>query len=257
MVHAKKSLGQHFLKDENVAGKIVECFLESNQAKTLLEIGPGTGVLTKYLLKEKTKTLFAVELDQRMIPLLIQQFPQLAHRIFNEDVLALDLKKLSGEPIAVIGNFPYNISSQILFKVLENKEYVATVVGMFQKEVAKRITAPAGSKEYGILSVLVQSFYNCDYLFDVDKKCFVPPPKVTSGVIRLVKKAHLPEIKNEARLFQLVKAGFGKRRKTLRNSLKEVIGNSDLTADEIFDKRAEQLQVQEWIGLANRLSESL
>ncbi|MEO6168401.1 MAG: rRNA adenine N-6-methyltransferase family protein, partial [Chitinophagales bacterium] len=174
--------------------------------------------------------------------------------IFNEDILNFDLLKTGGSRISIIGNFPYNISSQILFRVFDHKEKVRHVVGMFQKEVAKRIAAPSGNKEYGILSVLMQAFYQVTYLFDVGENCFSPPPKVISGVIQLIKKDTLPLIYNEGHFRLLVKSGFGQRRKTLRNSLKHMISHVSFSSDPVFDKRAEQLSVEEWVALSNRIS---
>lgn len=253
MLYAKKSLGQHFLKDENIARQIVSEFLTSAQLNTVVEVGPGQGVLTKYLLAQPGMNYFGVELDHRMIPVLLEQFPQMDNRIFNEDILNFDFLKTGTNTISLIGNFPYNISSQILFKVLENKEKVLVVVGMFQKEVAKRIAASSGNKDYGILSVLIQAFYDVTYLFDVSENCFSPPPKVTSGVIRLVKKKIQPDIHHEDHFRLLVKSGFGQRRKTLRNSLRHMINHVTFSGDPVFDKRAEQLSVEEWITLSNRV----
>lgn len=256
MLYAKKSLGQHFLKDENLAQKIVSEFLNKNPSHAAIEVGPGQGVLTKYLLEDKGLSYYGVELDQRMIPLLIRKFPQIEGRIFNEDILDFDWRKAGAGNISIIGNFPYNISSQILFKVLDNKELVNYVVGMFQKEVAKRITASSGNKEYGILSVLMQTYYDIEYLFDVGENSFSPPPRVTSGVIRLMKKQELPVIYREDMFRVLVKSGFGQRRKTLRNSLLHMVNHVSFIRDPVFDKRAEQLTVAEWITLSNRIAES-
>jgi 16S rRNA (adenine1518-N6/adenine1519-N6)-dimethyltransferase len=252
-IHAKKSLGQHFLKDENIAKKIVSGFLEKNSCKIVLEIGPGQGVLTKYLLNESSIELYAVEIDSRMAELLLNQFPRLQGRFFQEDFLTFDLNQIAPGCISIIGNFPYNISSQILFKVLQYKDKVPSLVGMFQKEVARRITVSSGNKDYGILSVLVQAFYHTEYLFEVGEKCFVPPPKVKSAVIRLSRKDTPHGLENEELFFKLVKAGFGKRRKTLRNSLKEWLKDSALANSTVVERRAEQLTVKEWIDLANAI----
>ncbi|MBX7109736.1 MAG: 16S rRNA (adenine(1518)-N(6)/adenine(1519)-N(6))-dimethyltransferase RsmA [Chitinophagales bacterium] len=254
MLQAKKSLGQHFLTDENIARKIVDAFYEINAPDTILEVGPGQGALTKYLLTDKPCNYFGVELDQRMIPLLISAFPALEERIFNEDILTFDFSKTGSSQLTIIGNFPYNISSQILFKVYDHKETVQHVVGMFQKEVAKRIVAGYGNKEYGILSVLLQAFYDVTYLFDVSAGCFSPPPKITSGVIRLVRKEQQPLLHDEEKFRQLVKSGFGQRRKTLRNSLRHMINHVTFLHDPVFDKRAEQLSVGSWIELSNRVA---
>jgi 16S rRNA (adenine1518-N6/adenine1519-N6)-dimethyltransferase len=200
-VRAKKSLGQHFLKDEKIASSIVERFLETNVSKSVLEVGPGMGVLTKYLAREKELNFYAIELDERMISYLQVEFPSLGKNLFHESILDFDFDKVEGSTVAIIGNFPYNISSQILFKMLEYKHKVSGLTGMFQKEVARRIAAPAGNKEYGILSVLVQAFYETEYLFDVEEKSFSPPPKVKSGVLRLNRKKEFPELKSEDHFF--------------------------------------------------------
>lgn len=255
-MRAKKSLGQHFLKDEKIASAIVERFLETNVSKSVLEVGPGMGVLTKYLVREKGLHFYAIELDERMISYLQVEFPSLRQNLFHESILDFDFDKIEGGTVAIIGNFPYNISSQILFKMLECKYKVSGLTGMFQKEVARRIAAPAGNKEYGILSVLVQAFYETEYLFDVDEKSFSPPPKVKSGVLRLNRKKEFPELKSEDHFFRLVKSGFGKRRKTLKNSLGGLVDPASNVSKDILEKRAEQLTVSEWIDLSNTLAHS-
>lgn len=254
MLYAKKSMGQHFLTDENIARKIVEAFFAISSADTVLEIGPGQGALTKHILALKGLNYFGVELDERMVPILINSFPELKGRIFNEDILGFNFSETGCRQLSIIGNFPYNISSQILFKVYDQKETVHHVVGMFQKEVAKRIVAANGNKEYGILSVLMQAFYDVTYLFDVSAGSFSPPPKVTSGVIKLVRKHQLPAFQDEGKFRQLVKAGFGQRRKTLRNSLRHLISHLAFLNDAVFDQRAEQLSVNGWIELSNRIA---
>lgn len=254
MLYAKKSMGQHFLTDENVARKIVDAFFAISLADTVLEVGPGQGALTKYLLATKGLNYFGVELDERMVPVLINSVPELKGRIFNEDILGFDFSKTRCRQLSIIGNFPYNISSQILFKVYDQKETVQHVVGMFQKEVAKRIVAGSGNKEYGILSVLIQAFYEVTYLFDVSAGSFSPPPNVTSGVIKLVRKQVQPVLHDEGKFRQLVKAGFGQRRKTLRNSLRHLIGHVTFLDDDIFGQRAEQLSVDKWIELSDRIA---
>ena len=253
MLYAKKSLGQHFLKDENIAKKIIDEFFAPGNVHAVLEIGPGRGVLTKYLLMQQGIDYTGVELDERMIPLLLKEFPKLDGHLFNEDILEYDLYRSGKKEWSIIGNFPYNISSQILFKVLENKEKIHCLVGMFQKEVARRIAAFSGNKEYGILSVLIQAFYSVEYLFDVEAHCFTPPPKVTSGVIRLIRKSKVPFLLDAGHFKQLVKSGFGQRRKTLRNSLHQHIMHVQFAGDSVFNKRAEQLTVEEWIALSNRI----
>ncbi|MCY7411315.1 MAG: 16S rRNA (adenine(1518)-N(6)/adenine(1519)-N(6))-dimethyltransferase RsmA, partial [Chitinophagales bacterium] len=219
MLRAKKSLGQHFLKDENIAKKIVEEFLKKANAAAILEIGPGMGMLTKYLLKQEGKTFYAVDTDSRMINFVKEKFSFPEGNIFHDDFLKFDLAALKEESIAVIGNFPYNISTQILFKILENKNRIPMMVGMFQKEVAQRIASGEGNKNYGILSVLLQAFYKVEYLFEVGEKCFAPPPKVKSAVIRIVRLESPEKVEDEKFFFALVKSGFNQRRKTLRNSL--------------------------------------
>jgi len=254
MLHSKKSLGQHFLKDEIVAKKIVSFFRESGTYNTVLEIGPGKGALTKFLVAENFPDFLAIELDSRLIPILEKQFPPLANRIFNQDFLSCDLDKIRGDQIGIIGNFPYNISTQIIFRILDNMNRVPLMVGMFQREVAKRIVSSEGNKEYGILSVLVQTFYDVEYLLDVNRECFSPLPKVQSGVIRMQRKEQLPYLSDVTQFFRLVKCGFGQRRKTLRNSLKEWGLSPEIATDELLHKRAEQLPVNEWISLSNRIA---
>lgn len=251
---ANKSLGQHFLRDENIAKQIVETFTSQLSGEKVLEIGPGQGVLTKYLLQQPVK-LSCVELDKRMSDYLEQTYPLLNGKIIREDFLAMDLERVFAQPFSVIGNFPYNISSQILFKVLAHKEKIPLLVGMFQKEVAKRICTQHGNKEYGILSVLVQAFYAAEYLFDVDENAFAPPPKVKSGVIRLKRKQQDSGIKNEVYFFKLVKAAFNQRRKTLRNALSGFVNDKAKRSEKVFDKRAEQLSVQDFILLSNQLQQ--
>jgi 16S rRNA (adenine1518-N6/adenine1519-N6)-dimethyltransferase len=255
MIQAKKSLGQHFLHDQNIARKIAETFLAENTSDVILEVGPGTGALTKYLLKGKSLTYFAIETDERMIEHLHQQFPQLKSNLIHDDFLEFDFSVINANSISIIGNFPYNISSQILFRIFENKEKIPFAVGMFQKEVAQRIASKHGNKEYGILSVLLQAFYEVKYLFEVNEQSFSPPPKVKSAVIQLHRKENPPVLKKESFFRALVKAGFNQRRKTLRNSLSGVVDRRKIGDDEIFSKRAEQLSVEQWINLANQLSE--
>lgn len=253
MIQAKKSLGQHFLTDENVAQNILSAFLKGNPCNYFLEIGPGMGVLTKYLIKLKGKLLFVVETDSRMIEYLNNNLPMQFGSTFHDDFLKFDFNKLPQESLAVIGNFPYNISSQILFRVLENKKMIPLMVGMFQKEVAVRIASSEGNKNYGILSVLIQAFYKVELLFEVNPGCFTPPPKVQSSVIRLTRLESPEKIADEKFFFTLVKAGFNQRRKMLRNSLSGIINEDKLLSNEIYNKRAEALSVSEWIKLSNNL----
>ncbi len=241
----KKSLGQHFLKDESVCKQIVAA-LKENDFTRLIEVGPGGGALTKYLLPLAGIEFRAVELDDEKVVYLETAYPSIKGKIIHQSILDIDAP--FEEDFTVVGNFPYNISSQILFKVLEWKEHVPVMIGMFQKEVAERIVSKPGSKVYGILSVLVQVFYEVDYLFDVPPESFNPPPKVMSGVIRLRKKANPVPIKSERDLFVLVKAAFNQRRKMLRNAVKGQFEESVLS-DELFSKRAEQLSIEQFAAL--------
>jgi 16S rRNA (adenine1518-N6/adenine1519-N6)-dimethyltransferase len=244
-VRAKKNLGQHFLNDKNIAKNIVES-LRANKASKVLEIGPGMGVLTQFLLQNKAYETSVVEIDRESVDYLNQHYPELKDRIISADFLRLNLHKHYQEPFAIIGNFPYNISSQIFFKVLEYRDLVPEVVGMLQKEVAERLAAGPGSKTYGILSVFLQAYYDIEYLFTVNEDVFSPPPKVKSGVIRLTRNqtAHL---NCDEKLFTgIVKMAFNQRRKTMRNSLKSMILNDELKANPIFDKRPEQMGVAEF-----------
>lgn len=251
-VKAKKHLGQHFLTDENVARKIAET-LSGEGYSDVLEIGPGMGVLTKYLL-EKDWTVHVIEIDTESVAYLGSHYPKLEGKILSEDFLRYDLSRTFGDrPFAIIGNFPYNISSQIVFRMLEIRHQVPEFSGMFQKEVAERICEKKGSKTYGILSVLVQAFYQAEYLFTVSESVFNPPPKVKSGVLRLVRKPdfHLPC--DEKLFFKVVKAAFQQRRKTIRNSLKTFGLSDKLREDIIFDLRPEQLDVAQFIDLTQKI----
>lgn len=251
-VRAKKHLGQHFLKDENIASKIADS-LSFEGYQNVLEIGPGMGVLTKYLLK-KEKTIWVVEIDNESIDYLKSHYLHLTDRIINADFLKMDLAShFNDEPLAIIGNFPYNISSQIVFKAIEFRDLIPEFSGMFQKEVAMRIAAGPGSKTYGIISVLTQAFYEVEYLFTVPPTVFNPPPRVDSGVIRLVRKKdyHLPV--DVPFFFRVVKTAFNQRRKTLRNSLKSFQISDKLKEDVIFAQRPEQLSVEQFIELTKSL----
>jgi 16S rRNA (adenine1518-N6/adenine1519-N6)-dimethyltransferase len=246
-VKAKKHLGQHFLNDENIASDIVDG-LSTNGLQNVLEIGPGMGVLTKYLIK-KTEHLKLIEIDKESIKYLKHNFPDLQDGIVEGDFLQLRLDEIFERPMSIIGNFPYNISSQIFFKVLDNKEMITEVVGMLQKEVAERITSPPGNKNYGILSVLLQAYYDVEYLFTVEPEVFTPPPKVRSGVIR-VKRNNTVSLKCDEKLFKtIVKQGFQNRRKTLRNALKPLNLSDSINGLEILNKRAEQLSVADFESL--------
>ena len=264
-VKAKKHLGQHFLKDETVAQKIADT-LSFDGYSDVIEIGPGTGVLTKYLLQKEMR-LVAMDLDSDSIIYLNHSFP-LEHiklmqgkstlEVIEADFLKYDLSSLFGEAqFAITGNFPYNISSQIVFKMLEIKEQVVEFSGMFQKEVAQRICEKEGNKTYGILSVLVQAFYDAEYLFTVPPHVFDPPPKVQSGVLRLTRKENFTLDCDEKLFFRVVKAAFNQRRKTIRNSLKTFELSDELRSTTIFDKRPEQLSVEDFIELTKKVAQDL
>ncbi len=246
----KKSLGQHFLKDENVCKKIIE-ELQHHTFNQLLEVGPGGGALTKYLLKIPNIDFKAVELDEEKVAFLEKTFPAIRNKIIHENFLNIT-SPFAGE-FTIIGNFPYNISTQILFKIIELKHQVPFAVGMFQKEVAARAASKEGGKVYGVLSVLVQAFYIVTYLFDVEPSCFNPPPKVMSGVIRLTRRNDVPAMKSEKAFFNLVKTAFNQRRKTLRNAVKSLFAAEELK-DELFNKRAEVLSVEEFAALTFRMN---
>jgi len=245
----KKSLGQHFLKDEKIVKKIIEALMQ-HPFKNLLEVGPGGGALTKYLVKIPNIHFKAVELDEDKIDFLLKEFPVLQHDLIHRSFLEID--RPFDEPFTVIGNFPYNISTQILFKVLEWKEYVPVVIGMFQKEVAERAAAKEGSKIYGVLSVLLQYYYKVEYLFSVGNECFTPQPKVQSGVIRLTRRESYLPVKSERAFWVLVKTAFNQRRKTLRNGVKSLIAKEDLE-NQFFDRRAETLSVEEFAALTFKM----
>lgn len=249
MYTLKKSLGQHFLKDENICRKITGALLQ-HPFSQLLEVGPGAGALTKHLLALNGVNLKAVELDDEKVQYLLSAYPQLEGKLIHGDFLELE-KPFPGK-FTVVGNFPYNISTQILFKVLEWKDDVECMVGMYQKEVALRVAAREGNKVYGVTSVLVQAFYEVEYLFDVHQKCFQPPPKVMSGVIRLLPRKAKLEMKSEKDLFLLVKTAFGQRRKTLRNAVKNLF-DAAILKEELFLKRAEQLTVEQFAALTFRM----
>lgn len=253
-VRAKKHLGQHFLRDENIAQKIADT-LSLDCYKDVLEIGPGMGVLTKYLLK-KDITTHVIEIDTESVEYLKNNYLNLANRIYEKDFLKYDLKEVfKTKPFAIIGNFPYNISSQIVFKTLEMRDQIPEFSGMFQKEVAQRICSKEGSKVYGILSVLTQAFYDADYLFTVSPSVFNPPPKVDSGVLLLKRKANYRIACDEALFFKVVKTAFQQRRKTLRNSLKTFNLSDNLKANTIFGQRPEQLAVAQFIELTRLIEQ--
>ena len=249
MYTLKKSLGQHFLKDENIIRKIVAALQERPFTK-LVEVGPGGGALTQYLLEIQDIEFRAVELDDEKVAYLGNTWPILKGKIIHQDFLTID-KPFDGK-FTLVGNFPYNISTQILFKSLDWKDDVECIIGMFQKEVAQRVAAKKGSKTYGVISVLLQAFFSIEYLFDVHPGSFNPPPKVESGVIRLLPNTNVPAMRSERDFFLLVKTAFNQRRKTLRNAVKALFDAAILT-DELFNKRAEQLSVEEFADLTFKM----
>ncbi|MDB2354862.1 16S rRNA (adenine(1518)-N(6)/adenine(1519)-N(6))-dimethyltransferase RsmA [Flavobacteriaceae bacterium] len=254
-VKPKKYLGQHFLNDENIARKVVDSLSLCNYLN-VLEIGPGTGVLTKYLIK-KNINLKLIEIDNESVEFLKSELFIDPSIILEYDFLKLDLSNVFSENFAIIGNFPYNISTQIIFKVLENKNNIPELIGMFQKEVAERICEKKGSKKYGILSVLTQAYFDTQYLFSVPASVFTPPPKVISAVIRLVRKEQININYNEKLFFKVVKLSFQQRRKTLRNSLKSFNLSDILREDAIFDLRPEQLSVKDFIYITDLIDKNI
>jgi len=253
-VKPKKALGQHFLNNKIVAEKIVESLSDYHN---ILEIGPGTGILTRFLLMKKID-LRLVEIDNESVSFLISELKINKNIIYNQDFLKLNLSELfENKNFSIIGNFPYNISSQILFKIIENRKLIAEMCGMFQYEVAERICEKEGTKKYGILSVLTQAFFDTKLLFEVSNKFFVPPPKVNSAVILLKRKKNLKINCNEKLFFKIVKISFQQRRKTLRNSLKQLNLTDNLREHIIFDKRPEQLSVNQFVDLTNLINQDL
>lgn len=254
-VKAKKHLGQHFLTDENIAKNIVDALLQKDSSTTILEVGPGTGVLTQHLILNR-KNFFALDVDRESVEFLKNKYPYEQEKILLADFLEIDLAVLVGNKYNVIGNFPYNISSQIMFKVLEHRDDINIVVGMFQREVALRLAEKPGSKVYGILSVLLQAFYDIEYLFTVNENVFNPPPKVKSAVIRLtrnqVKKLDCDEV-----LFKkIIKTTFNQRRKTIRNSIR-ILFNDNTIRHPLFDKRPEQLSVEQFVELTKFVQDNV
>ena len=257
LVKPKKFLGQHFLKDLQVAQDIADT-VDACPSLPILEVGPGMGVLTQYLLK-KERPVKVVELDFESVAFLRENFSIMGENIIEQDFLKMDLSQLfGGQPFVLTGNYPYNISSQIFFKMLDYKDLIPCCTGMIQKEVAERIAAGPGSKTYGILSVLIQAWYHVEYLFTVHEHVFNPPPKVKSAVIRMTRN-ETSELGCDEKLFkQIVKTTFNQRRKTLRNSISPILGKDNpLSSDPIFNKRPEQLSVQEFIDLTNRVQQAL
>lgn len=254
-VRAKKYLGQHFLTDLQIAENTAKAVTGHRNVQTVLEIGPGMGVLTDFLLTGSWD-LFLVEIDKESIGYLANKYPDMRNRTIHADFLKVNLRDITPHPCAVVGNFPYNISSQIFFKVLENKGQVMEVVGMLQKEVADRLAAKKGNRTYGILSVLLQAFYDVELLFDVPPHVFDPPPKVNSAVIR-IRRNDVEKLSCDEKLFfRVVKQAFSTRRKTLRNALKPMGLSDTLKADSMLDLRAEQLGVEEFVSLTHKIQES-
>jgi 16S rRNA (adenine1518-N6/adenine1519-N6)-dimethyltransferase len=253
LVSAKKHLGQHFLMDKNIANKIVESLKPDNRYQQVLEVGPGMGILSDFLLQKTAYETFLIDIDTESYMYLKKKYPHLGDRLINADFLEMDFAAFFKQPFGIIGNFPYNISSQILFKVLDNRQQVVEVVGMFQKEVAERCNAKPGSKEYGILSVFLQAYYKVEYLFTVKAGVFNPPPKVLSAVIRLTRNATEKLDCDEKLFWQVVKAGFNQRRKTLRNAASQFINKEKMTDEPLLDLRAERLSVADFVGLTNKI----
>lgn len=256
-VRAKKHLGQHFLTDKHIAAKIVAALRPQLGYDTVLEVGPGMGILSDFLLQEKGYRTLLIDVDGESIQFLHNQYPQLGDSLIHGDFLTLDFQTHITGQFAIIGNFPYNISSQILFKVLEERHRVIEVVGMFQKEVAERCAAAPGGKEYGILSVLVQAYYDVEYLFTVKAGAFAPPPKVLSGVIRLTRKRAETLGCDEKLFWRVVKAAFNQRRKTLRNAVSGVIPKDKMGESPFYDLRAERLSVADFVILTNHISQRI
>jgi 16S rRNA (adenine1518-N6/adenine1519-N6)-dimethyltransferase len=252
MVRPKKHFGQHFLTDESIAKKIAESLMLNRNYHTVLEIGPGMGMLTKYLLQNSKFQTWAIEIDKESVAYLKKHYPSFSERIIQNDFLEIDLTEFSKQPFAVIGNFPYNISTEILFKILHHRQNIPEVVGMFQKEVAQRIASAPGNRQYGIPSVLLQAYYDIEYLFTVDEYVFSPPPKIKSAVIRLSRNSNISLGCNEDLFKTIVKTAFNQRRKTLRNALKVITSETTLP---FLEKRAEQLHYSDFIELTNKIEE--
>lgn len=252
-VKAKKHLGQHFLNDETIAKNIVDALLEKDAITPIIEIGPGTGVLTQHLIQRMDR-FFALDVDTESVAFLQNKYPEQKEKVLLSDFLETDLHPLAGNKFNVIGNFPYNISSQIMFKVLEHKNEVHYVVGMFQKEVAMRLAEKPGSKVYGILSVLLQAYYDIEYLFTVHENAFTPPPKVKSAVIRLTRNTVEKLDCDEVLFKKVVKTAFNQRRKTIRNSIRILFNNNEIRHP-LLDKRPEQLSVEQFVELTKFVQE--
>jgi 16S rRNA (adenine1518-N6/adenine1519-N6)-dimethyltransferase len=250
----KKRFGQHFLRDKNIASRICDSLKGMGPVyHKLLEVGPGEGVLTGILLEKYGDGFYVVEIDRDLIPGLVKKFSSLNGRLINQDFLELNLDEIFKEPFGIIGNFPYNISSQIVFKLVEHRDNAMEMVGMFQREVAQRIAAKAGTKTYGLLSAWVQIFYDAEYLFTVQEGSFVPPPKVKSGVVRLTRKQENLMGVDADFVLEVIKAGFGQRRKTLRNALRSYQKEFPSIDPTTLDKRAEVLSPEDFVKLASQL----
>jgi 16S rRNA (adenine1518-N6/adenine1519-N6)-dimethyltransferase len=254
LVRAKKHLGQHFLTDKNIATKIVDSLRPDNRYQQVLEVGPGMGILSDVLLERTAYQVSLIDIDTESYEFLQKKYPKLGDRLINADFLELDFAARFSGALGIIGNFPYNISSQILFKVLDNRQQVVEVVGMFQKEVAERCAAKAGSKEYGILSVFLQAYYKVEYLFTVKAGVFNPPPKVLSAVIRLTRNETAQLDCDEKLFWQVVKAGFNQRRKTLRNALSSLINKEKMADEPLLDLRAERLTVSDFVKITQQIT---
>lgn len=254
LVSAKKHLGQHFLTDKNIAAKIVDSLRYQGNYTSVLEVGPGMGILSDFLLQKPGLQAYLVDIDTESYHFLKKKYPALGSRLINADFLEMDFSAVLPGPFGIIGNFPYNISSQILFKILDNRDKVVEVVGMFQKEVAERCATRPGSKEYGILSVFLQAYYKVEYLFTVKAGVFNPPPKVLSAVIRLTRNEVAALNCDEKLFWQVVKAGFNQRRKTLRNAVSSLINKEKLTNEPMLDLRAERLSVADFVELTNKIA---
>lgn len=255
-VRAKKHLGQHFLNDKNAAKRIADALDPSLGFTQVLEVGPGMGVLSDFLLEKEEFETFLIDIDDESITYLQDKYPQLGDRLIHGDFLTLDFNQYFGEKMAVIGNYPYNISSQILFKILEERDRVVQMAGMFQKEVAQRCVAQPGTKEYGIISVFLQAYYDVEYLFTVKAGAFNPPPKVLSGVMRMTRNNVTDLGCDEALFWKVVKAGFNQRRKTLRNALSSIITKDKMSNNPLYDLRAERLTVKDFVDLTNDIAQT-
>lgn len=250
---AKKIFGQHFLHDKAVIQNILQHLPDISAEHVVIEVGPGQGVLTQHLIELYGEKLYAVEVDKDMVNVLQQKFPQLGNRLLHQDVLKLNIAHVTDRPVFIIGNFPYNISSQIVFQALDHRQQVTHLLGMFQKEMALRVVSPPGIKDYGIISVLCSAYFQGQYLFDVAKESFNPPPNVTSGVISLQRNATQKLPCDEALFIKVVKAAFNQRRKMLRNSLSCIIQDKNILEKETFTKRPEQLSLQDFISITQQI----